>query len=429
MIDYPNKLNIIFDKLDKFGIKSIIVGGYIRDKLLNLSLKCENYSQKTLTSKDIDIELYGISSLDELEKLLREFGDINSVGKSFGVCKLTYYDLDIDFSLPRTDSKVSNGHTGFTITTDKNLDFKTATSRRDFTVNAIGYDVKEKKILDPFSGVRDLNSKILRAVDLSKFDEDPLRVLRAIQFSARFDFKLEKNLFLKCKLMIQSNVLEELPNERIYEEIKKLLLKSTSPSQGFRLLKDLNGFLYFKELATLSTQEFNSTLKALDILSSYSITDLHVKNMLMLTLLCFKLTPEMSLSFLNRFTKEKSLIKEILAFKSAYLIIDIDNFNDFNLYELATRVEIQKFSHFLQAIHLGNKNKNVELLRKKAEALNILYKKSPALIEGRDLLKLGFKPSKEFSKILQETYTAQIKGTFKTHIEAIEWLKKSLLLS
>ena len=133
MIDYPNELNIIFDKLNNYSIKPIIIGGYVRDFLLNKS------------SKDIDIELYGIASYEKLEKLLQEFGSVNSVGKSFGVCKLQFDDLDLDFSLPRIDSKINKGHKGFEIQTDETLDFITATSRRDFTINAIGYDVIEKK--------------------------------------------------------------------------------------------------------------------------------------------------------------------------------------------------------------------------------------------------------------------------------------------
>jgi len=92
MIDYPNKLNIIFDKLLNNSIKPIIIGGYIRDSLLKKE------------SKDIDIELYGINSFSKLEDILKEFGDVNSVGKSFGVCKLKVDDLDLDFSFPRIDS-------------------------------------------------------------------------------------------------------------------------------------------------------------------------------------------------------------------------------------------------------------------------------------------------------------------------------------
>ena len=282
MIEYPNELNKIFDKLDKYAIKPIIIGGFVRDYLLNK------------TSKDIDIELYGISSLNLLQNILEEFGNVNNVGKSFGVCKLTLKNWEIDFSLPRRDSKVKVGHKGFEVQTDVNLDFKTATSRRDFTINAIGYDVKSKKILDPFNGQVDLNNSLLRAVDLEKFDEDPLRVLRAIQFSSRFNLSLERNLHQKCEKMMQKSVLNELPKERVFDEIKKLLLKSKKPSLGILLLKDIQGFLYFEEFSSLSEVEFQTMLVALDTIKPDTT--------LMLAVICTFFSQMKRTSFLSKLT-------------------------------------------------------------------------------------------------------------------------------
>lgn len=260
MIDYPNKLEIIFDKLNKLNIKPIIVGGYNRDKLLNLD------------SKDIDIELYGIDSLQELETILEEFGDVNSVGKSFGVCKLRFDELDIDFSLPRIDSKVSNGHRGFSVETDSTLDFKTASSRRDFTVNAIGYDVKNRKILDPFNGLKDLQSKTLRAVDLDKFVEDPLRVMRAVQFGARFDFKLDSALLKLLQEMIQTKLLQELPEERIFEELKKVLFKAKKPSFALVMLQQLGAIEEFSN--------FSQLLEDFDFIAQKELTHKQLSNTL-----------------------------------------------------------------------------------------------------------------------------------------------------
>ncbi|HIP14674.1 MAG TPA: CCA tRNA nucleotidyltransferase, partial [Sulfurimonas autotrophica] len=114
MITYPQSLNTIFNKLYKYHIQPVIVGGYIRDALVDIP------------SNDIDIELYGIDSLQKVEKILQEFGKINSVGKSFGVCKLLYKNLDLDFSLPRKDNKIASGHQGFQIIIDTHLNFKTA---------------------------------------------------------------------------------------------------------------------------------------------------------------------------------------------------------------------------------------------------------------------------------------------------------------
>jgi len=417
MIDYPNKLDIIFDKLDKFNIKSIIVGGYIRDKLLNLD------------SKDIDIELYGINSLQELETILEEFGDVNSVGKSFGVCKLQFEELDIDFSLPRTDSKVSEGHRGFKIRTDSSLDFKTASSRRDFTINAMGYDVKEKKFLDPFNGKSDIKNALLRAVDILKFDEDPLRVLRTVQFSSRFNFTLSEELHLKCSEMIQNSVLDELPKERIFVEIQKLLLKSTKPSIGLSLLKELGGFIYFKELASLSKHEFNRLLERIDYLAKLKIENKNRKLALFLTLMCSNLSQEKSLIFLTSLTDKKELLSEVLSMHKYKETPELNTLEDYDLYRLAIFVNIESFIYFYESLHLGEGIQTINRLRDRAKELNIFNHKAEALLQGRDLIALGLKPSTEFSKLLNEAYEAQINSLFASHKEALIWLKKRVGLS
>ena len=415
MIDYPNKLNIIFDKLDNFNIKPIIIGGYNRDFILNIA------------SKDIDIELYGVSSLDKVEEILREFGSVNSVGKSFGVTKLLFEKLDLDFSLPRTDNKVDSGHTGFKITTDKNLDFKTATSRRDFTINAIGYDIKQKKILDPFNGVEDIKHKTLKAVDINKFDEDPLRVLRAIQFSARFNFTLDSQLLNKCKNMMQNNSLSELARERIFQEIKKLLLKSKSPSHGFLLLRKINGFNFFKEFLHLSHKDYDETLKTIDLFKSYNIESENTNIIIMLALLCYHFSLKDRETFLKRLTTQKDIIQNINLLLNNKESINLDKFTNYDIYTLATKLKIQTFIPFLKALNLGKKDTQLYSLEIKANLLNVYNEKMPAFLEGKDLLNLGLKPSKEFSIILENAYIAQMRGEFKTKEEAELYLKKKLL--
>ena len=410
-MNYPSQLKPIFNTLLEQNIKPIIVGGFVRDSLLEIE------------SKDIDIELYNLASLDSLEKILAEFGDVNSVGKSFGVCKLTLKDLDIDFSLPRRDSKISKGHAGFKITTDSSLDFPTATSRRDFTMNAIGYDVSTHKLLDPFNGIDATKSKLISAVDLSKFDEDPLRVLRAIQFASRFEFHLDDALFEKCKTMLQNSVLEELPKERIFEEIKKLLLKSKKPSIGFKLLQELGGFTYFKELASLSDEAFALTLKRLDYLASLDTKGKRLA--LMLSLLTQPLQLQERTTFLERFTNKKELLQEVLLFTT--IRVDVNNFSDYDIYLLATQVTIKTFLYYLEALRLGSDQKQVEKIKQRAIELNVLEKKAPALLLGRDLISLGLKPSEKFSTILHDAYLAQINALFHTKDEAIEWVKKNLL--
>lgn len=416
MIDYPNKLNIIFDKLLKKSIKPIIVGGFVRDFLLKKE------------SKDIDIELYGIKSFSKLEEILEEFGDVNSFGKSFGVCKLKVDNLDLDFSFPRTDSKTSKGHKGFQVEFDSSLDFKTATSRRDFTINAIAFDIQAKKILDPFNGINDLKNKILKAVDLNKFSDDPLRILRAVQFSSRFNLSIDDELFKICKEMINNSLLNELPKERIFLEIQKLLLKSPSPSSGIKLLKELGAFKFFVEFNDLNIDDYNSTLKAVDRISSLKTLNDKTNNFLMLSLLCYKLSTNNAQSFLSKLTTNKSLITKVLVSLKHKNSLNFNNFIDYDIYLLATKVNIEEFILFLRATCTSQKDiKGISRLYTRAGELNVLNAQTEALLRGKDILNFGIKPSKEFSDILARAYSAQISGEFKNREQALEWLKKVLL--
>ncbi len=416
MIDYPNKLNIIFDKLLNNSIKPIIVGGFVRDFLLNLE------------SKDIDIELYGIDSFSKLEEILEEFGDVNSVGKSFGVCKLKFDDLDLDFSFPRSDSKIDKGHKGFEIKIDSSLDFKTATSRRDFTINAIGYDIQTKEILDLFNGREDLKNRILRAVDIDKFQEDPLRVLRAVQFSSRFNLSIDNELFLTCQNMIKDSLLNELPKERIFIEIQKLLLKSSTPSCGIILLKELGAFNFFTELSNLTPDLFKQTLLSIDKMSSLKTTNDLTNTHLMLATLCYKLSLEECEKFLTRLTNDKNIHKHVLSLIKYQGSINFNAFIDYHIYKLATKITIKEFVLFSKAIAEPQvKIENIDRLKVRALELNVLNTEAKALLQGRDILNLGLKPSKEFSMILDRAYEAQISGLFKTKSEAYLWLEKELL--
>ena len=411
LFDYPNKLQILFDKLDKNGIKAIIVGGYIRDKFLNLD------------SKDIDIELFGVNSFEELEKILQEFGNVNSVGKSFGVCKLSLDDLDLDFTLPRSDNKIKPGHTGFEIKIDKNLDFKTASSRRDFTINAIGFSTQEQKILDPFYGQEDIKNKILRAVDINKFAEDPLRVLRLVGFASRFSFTIENNLFNLCKQMCDENILNELPQERIYTELKKILLKSSKPSHGFLLLKELNALQYFKPLDTLNENDFNDIINALDAFVLYKVNDNKTNISLMLSILCYKFTITQTSDFIKNLTNDKSLLDKVLS------ILENDfqtKYTDSDLYRLATKVNLEHFFIFSKAMNRDIDTSIFENINSRANNLGILNKKAEAYLKGKDILELGLSPSQEFSKILTIAYEKQMNLEINSRNEALEWLKDYL---
>lgn len=408
---YPKKLDIIFDKLISLGIKPVLVGGFVRDFLLHEE------------SKDIDVELYGMISFEKLQNLLEEFGRVNIVGKSFGVCKIKFEGYDLDFSFPRKDNKTDFGHRGFSVELDAHLDFKTAASRRDFTINAIGYDIADKKFLDPFKGADDLKNRVLRAVDLQSFAEDPLRVLRAAQFCARFNLTIEPTLFSACQDMVSKNMLAELPKERVFEEIKKLLLKAKKPSIGFELLRGFGTDIY--------TQ--NATVT--DEIAKRFTPDKQTNLVLMLAGLSYNMAQSEIENFILQFTNEKEILKRVCALVLTYnktITANMKEIDDYFLYKLSLDVQIEEFTILGYSICTTNNNSQanemIQLIEKRAKELAVFDKKLPSLLHGKDLILFGLQPSVNFKKILEDAYEAQMHGVFKNRHEALLWMKAYLKL-
>ncbi|MEP7308244.1 MAG: hypothetical protein ABJA98_22300 [Acidobacteriota bacterium] len=207
----------IADAVQRSSGRALIVGGWVRDRLMRRE------------SKDVDLEVYGLDAPD-LRRLLEGFGRVESVGESFQVFKLG----EIDISLPRRESKSGRGHRGFEVAGDPSMPVADAARRRDFTVNAIAWDPLTDEYVDPFGGRRDIERRVLRIVDPERFADDSLRVLRAVQFAARLDFTLDEAARQLCRAI----PLDDLPPERIWGEIEKLLL-APHPSIGFALAMDL----------------------------------------------------------------------------------------------------------------------------------------------------------------------------------------------
>jgi tRNA nucleotidyltransferase (CCA-adding enzyme) len=202
---------------DKGG-RALIVGGWVRDRLLDV------------TSSNIDIEVFGLPA-DRLRPLLESFGRVEAVGASFQVYKVA----GVDVSLPRRDSKSGRGHRGFEVTGDPSMSIEEAARRRDFTINAISWDPLTSQYLDPFGGRADLEARVLRVVDARTFPDDSLRVLRAIQLAARFDLSVPTDTRAICAAI----ALDDLPAERVWGELEKLLLQAERPSIGFELAREL----------------------------------------------------------------------------------------------------------------------------------------------------------------------------------------------
>ena len=438
----PSILEDILKDLQIIGAIPIIVGGSVRDFFLNIPIK------------DYDIEIFGIDSLDIIQKSLEKFGSIKLVGKSFGVLTLRVNEYDFDFALPRTETKIGNTHQDFEVITNANLSFKEAAIRRDFTINAIGYDFFKQEFLDPFDGIKDLKNKIIKHINDTTFIEDSLRVYRAVQFASRFDFKIAENTKELCKQIVLNDELSYLPKERVYEEFKKLFLKSEKPSIGFELLRELGLLKYFQELEVLINciqdpiyhpegDVWIHTMMSLDelarILKEENIQDEYRKLYLFYGILCHdfgkpfctkeidgKITSfkheslgiEPTISFLSKLTNEKKFIEIVCSLVKNHL-------TPFQLYlaesslkaikRLSLKVNIEDLCLVCLADCLGRTIKDKEKcpnatswLLNKAKELEIHNVPIKPLVQGRDLINLGFKPSEKFKEILEFAFDLQL---------------------
>jgi tRNA nucleotidyltransferase (CCA-adding enzyme) len=216
------------------GGRPLLVGGWVRDCLLGIP-----------HSKDFDLEVFGMDPA-LLKRMLGKFGPVHTVGRHFGVLKLSTRDGEYDVSVPRRESKTGKGHKGFWVTPDPAMTFEEAAARRDFTINAMGFGLLENAFLDPHKGWDDLQARVLRHVGPA-FGEDPLRVLRAMQFAGRFGLKILPETVAICR----QQDLTELPRERLWEEVRKLMLRAERPSQGWRYARELGVLEIFPELRAL----------------------------------------------------------------------------------------------------------------------------------------------------------------------------------
>ncbi len=196
--------------------RALLVGGAVRDMVMGSPIK------------DVDIEVYKLTE-EELENILKRFGPVSLVGKSFGVLRI--HGLDVDWSLPRADSPGRKP----TVVIDPLMSVEAAARRRDLTMNAMAFDLISHELIDPFQGKADIEHKVLRTPDRQFFIQDPLRLYRVMQFISRFEMMPNEELDKVCKEMDIAAV----SRERIEEEFKKLLLRSKRPSSAIRWLQSI----------------------------------------------------------------------------------------------------------------------------------------------------------------------------------------------
>lgn len=204
------------------------VGGAVRDKLLN----------RPVDAEDRDYLVCGIPYPD-LSKILANHGRVDLVGRSFGVIKFTQFRNNkkyiFDIALPRKEFSTGVGHRDFKIEFDPDINVEEDLARRDFTINAMAMALDSEELIDPLNGKIDLENKLIRMISVQAFHEDPLRMLRAIQFAARLEFDIEEKTFEA--ITDNAKLIESVAAERIAEELNKLLTRAKEPSRGFRLMQ------------------------------------------------------------------------------------------------------------------------------------------------------------------------------------------------
>lgn len=299
-------------------------------------------------------------------------------------------EYDFDFSLPRIEKKVGNSHQDFEVSTNANLSFKEAAIRRDFTINAIGYDYFKNEILDPFGGMNDLKNKIIKHIYDKTFVEDSLRVYRSVQFASRFEFKIDENTKILCKKIVSSGELKFLPKERVFEELKKLFLKSKKPSLGLNLLKEFNIMNIEQNLEEIDNLAF--------ILKDKNYDDFR-KLYLFYSCLCKGMNENETFSFIKNLTDDKKFIKNILILNETNLTNDIKI-----LKRLSLKLKLEDLIVLNQAFKNTISLEVFEILK----SLDILNTPIKPLVLGKDLIKLGFAPSEKFKEILDFAFDLQI---------------------
>ena len=430
------------------GGRLLLVGGSVRDLYLGSS------------PSEIDCEVQGLS-IDQLKSTLSKNYTCHEVGKAFGVLKLR--NLPVELSLPRTEIKTGSGHKGFSVDIDPDLPFSRSVQRRDFTINAIGLDPLTNELFDPTGGIADIEKCLLRHIGPA-FSEDPLRVLRAMQFIARFNLKPHPQTLSLCKGISMEN----LPPERLFEEWKKLLIKGNNLSAGLNFLKDCYWLKYFPELHALvgCKQEpewhpegdaWVHTLHCMDAFARERTGNEWEDLVVGFAVLCHDLGKPMTTvigedgrirsplheprgeqptrAFLSRLSNQVELHEQVVPLVRRHLTPRTfykDQASDGAIRRLASVVKrIDRLVRVAAADIAGRPPRNDEFpegpwLLKRAEELKVKDSVPKPIILGRHLIQKGMKPGADFGPILKKCFEAQLDGTFDDLISGLDFLEKQL---
>ena len=441
----------VVELLRSAGGHPYMVGGCVRDALLGASVV------------DVDIEVYGLGTRAIEAALRKEFGII-TVGAAFGVTKLK--DFPVDVSVPRRENRTGAKHTDFDVQADPTMTPKDAAERRDFTLNAIMWDPVTGEIIDPWGGVADLQAGVLRHVS-AKFSEDPLRVLRAMQFAARFEFSVAPETVALCASLSQ----DDLPPERLMEEWTKLVLRGRKPSMGLAFLKNCGWTKFYPGLhAVIGVPQdpewhpegdvWNHTLHCLDAYARERVGDRDEDLIVGFAVLLHdfgkathtKVEPHdgrihsygheeasapLAEKFLGQITRETKLLEAVLPLvrwhaqphelfrakagdaavrRLAAKVVRIDRLIRVDIADRKGRPPLWPGEVSPQGVWLAER----------AQALKVADSAPKRIILGRHLIAQGHEPAGWFSSVLEEAFEAQLDGVFGDEASGLVWLKERM---
>jgi tRNA nucleotidyltransferase (CCA-adding enzyme) len=433
-------LQLLINKIAENNGTALLVGGAVIDAIQNKPIK------------DWDIEVYNIS-YQKLSEILTELNlPVNLVGKAFGIIKTKIDDLELDLSIPRLENKSGKGHKGFDVILDSNLTPLEAGKRRDLTINAMYKNLHTNEIIDPYDGLSDLNNGILRATNNKTFVEDPLRVLRIMQLLPRKGKTVAPETIKLCQSIVDDY--HTLPKERIFEEFKKLLLKADKPSLGLNFLKDSNWLIHFPELFNLigckqnpeHHPEGDVLIHTLMVVDNAAILKHNVPEDLQLAYMFAALLHdvgkpsttnpndltsyghddagiEIAESFMLRITNEISLIDNVkklvgLHMRVGQLTIGKANISAWK--RLHNKYRLDVLGWLSKADSNGRTDRSLDNEHLPSELSLKYFKKFgdviKPIVNGKELIDLGWKPGIELGKYLKFAFELQMDGYKKERI-------------
>jgi tRNA nucleotidyltransferase (CCA-adding enzyme) len=421
MIDIvPPKVAAVLCAVRDRGGAPYLVGGAVRDALLDTEAPI----------KDFDFEVYHLT-IDALIDTLSGFGNVETVGRSFGVIKLFMGSgADLDFALPRRESKTGRGHRGFVVSADPNMPKEDACARRDFTINACLMDPFTGGVIDFFNGRQDLEHRVLRHTS-GHFVEDPLRPLRGMQFAARFDMSVHDDTCALCRTLVPEA--ESLATERIFGEWEKWALLAPLPSRGLEALVAMGWDRVFSELGNLRKKAaiWQDTLAAVDRAAAFAhetFLDRGDRLLLLLGALVHGLRVEARDAFLRRIGVPGQTVTRLAPLHVGHARIR-------NRRDIAP-AEVRRLSVDIKPATLrvltalltctSPESPILRILPRIARDLELLDGPPKPLLTGKHLVARGIRPGRFLGDLLKTAFERQLNGDIATLEDALSWLDRFL---